>query len=128
VTAPRHPHEVFNMVRAVGARLPDVREVVKAGAPVLKLRGSFMAGLAVHPSAEPGTLVLRYPLEQRDVLIEDAPDTYYITDYYERHPLVLARLSRIDEAALRDLLSVSWRLTAEKVGRAGARARPRRGG
>jgi hypothetical protein len=31
------------------------------------------------------------------------------------YPLVLARLSRIDRDALHDLLSVSWRLTAEKI-------------
>ena len=48
--------------------------------------------------------------------LEDAPETYYVTDYYEKYPLVLVRLSRIDRDALRDLLSVSWRLGAAKAG------------
>ncbi len=74
-----------------------------------------MAGIATHPSAEPGTLVVRADVEERELLLEDAPDTYYLTDYYRRYPLVLVRLSRIDLDALRDLLSVSWRLTAEKA-------------
>ena len=45
-------------------------------------------------------------------MIEDAPETYYLTDYYRRHPVILVRLARIDRDALRDLLTVSWRLTA----------------
>ena len=73
-----------------------------------------MAGLAMHPSAEPDTLVVRVDDEEREWLIEDAPETYYLTDYYRKYPLVLVRLSRIDRDALRDVLSVSWRLTPAK--------------
>ena len=58
-----------------------------------------MAGLATHPSAEPGTLVVRVDDEQREWLIEDAPETYYLTDYYRKYPLVLVRLSRIDRTS-----------------------------
>jgi len=53
-------------------------------------------------------------LEEREWLLEEAPETYYLTDYYRRYPLVLVRLSRIEPDALRDVLSVSWRLTATK--------------
>ncbi len=76
-----------------------------------------MAGLASHHSAEPGSLVVRIDLEDRDALLEDAPDTYYVTDYYQRHPVVLARLARLNRDALRDLLSVSRRLTLAKARR-----------
>jgi len=84
------------------------------GSPVLKAGGSFMAGLATHPSAEADTLVVRVRLEQRDCLLEDAPETYYLTDHYRRHPVVLVRLSRIDRGALGDLLTGSWRLALAK--------------
>ena len=108
--------DAFETVKAVGLTLPDVEATTKYdGSPVLKLGGCFMAGLAMHPSAEPDTLVVRVGDEEREWLIEDAPETYYLTDYYRRYPLVLVRLSRIDRDALRDLLSVSWRLTAAKV-------------
>jgi len=108
--------DAFEMVRAVGLKLPDVEAATKYdGAPVLKVGGSFMAGLATHPSAEPDTIVVRHELEERERLLEDAPETYYLTDYYRRYPLVLARLSRIEPDALRDLLSVSWRLTVTKI-------------
>jgi hypothetical protein len=66
-------------------------------------------------------------LEEREQLIEDAPETYYLTDYYRPYPLVLARLSRIEPDALRDVLSVSLRLTLAKVRkRRGSRRRPKR--
>lgn len=112
------PADTFETVRAVGLTLPDVEATTKYdGSPVLKVHGSFMAGLATHPSAEPETLVVRAGFEEREWLIEDAPETYYLTDYYRSYPLVLVRLSRIDRDALHDLLSVSWRMAAAKAGK-----------
>jgi hypothetical protein len=116
--------DAFEMVRAVGLTLPDVEATTRYdGSPVLKVGGIFMAGLATHPSAEPGTLVVRHGLEERERLIEDAPETYYLTDYYRPYPLILTRLSRIEPDALRDLLSVSWRLTMTKIRKRGERGR-----
>jgi hypothetical protein len=112
----QEPTDGFEIVKAVGFTLPDVEATTKYdGSPVLKLDGCFMAGLATHPSAEPDTLVVRVGCEEREWLIEDAPETYYTTDYYRRYPLLLVRLSRVDRDALHDLLSVSWRLTSLKV-------------
>jgi hypothetical protein len=108
----------FDTVRAVGLTLPHVEAATKYdGSPMLKLGGCFMAGLAMHSSAEPNTLVVRYDDEDREWLIADAPETYYLTDYYRKYPLVLVRLARIDRDALRDVLSVSWRLTKAKAGK-----------
>jgi hypothetical protein len=127
------PSNAFQTVKTVGLALPDVEATTKNdGSPVLKVGGSFMAGLATHCSAEPETLVVRIGVEERDWLLEDAPEIYYLTDYYRRHPVVLARLLRIDSDALRDLLSVSWRLTVAKLGNRGrtqsARVRVKDGG
>lgn len=47
--------------------------------------------------------------------LEEAPDTYYVTDSYEKHPIVPVRLSRID----RDVLAVSRRLTAARTRKRG---------
>ena len=107
---------VFDIVRNVGLTLPDVEATTKYdGSPVLKVDGMFMAGLATHPSAEPDTLVVRAGLEERDRLVEDAPEAYYLTDYYRSYPLVLVRLSCVEPDALHDLLSVSWRMTMAKA-------------
>jgi hypothetical protein len=112
----QRPADPFETVRTVGLTLPGVEAATKYdGSSVLKVGGCFMAGLATHRSAEPETLVVRADYEDREWLIEDAPETYYLTDYYRRYPLVLVRLSRIEPDALRDVLSVSWRLTLPKA-------------
>jgi len=107
--------DAFDLVTRVGLGLPGVELAAKYdGSPVLKVGGAFMAGLAMHPSAEPDTLVVRARVEDRELLLEEAPETYYVTDYYAKHPVVLARLARLDRGALRDLLAVSYRLTLAK--------------
>ena len=112
----QHQPDPFDLVRTIGLQLPGVEATTKYdGLPVLRLDGCFLAGLATHPSAEPGTLVVRAEVEDRELLIEDAPETYYLTDYYRSYPLVLVRLSRVDRHALSDLLAVSWRLTVAKA-------------
>jgi hypothetical protein len=114
--APKPAADPFDRVRAVGLTLPDVESAIKYdGSPVLKVAGCFMAGLATHRSAEPETLVVRIGFEEREWLLQDAPETYYVTDYYRNLPVVLVRLTHVDRDALRDLLTVSRRLTLEKA-------------
>jgi hypothetical protein len=114
-SAPHASRPAFAVVEELGRGLPDVEATTKYdGSPVLKLGGCFMAGLATHASAEPDTLVVRCRLEERELFLEEAPDTYYVTPYYRPYPVVLVRLSH----ALRELLSISWQMTARKARRA----------
>jgi hypothetical protein len=116
----------FDDVRMMAADLPDVEEGTAWGVPALKWRGKFLACMAAHKSAEPNTLVVRLDFDQRDALIADAPETYYLKPHYEGYQSVLVRLSRIDREALRDLLHAAWRF----VGRQAApkrKAKSRRG-
>ena len=115
----------FDAVRDVGLTLPRVEMATRYdGTAVLKLGGCFLAGMATHLSAEPGSLVVRVSLGERELLLEDAPETYYVTDYYRPYAVVLVRLSRVNRDALHDLLSMSRRLTLEKSkGRRSCRGR-----
>ena len=85
------------------------------GSPVLRFDGRYLAGFAMHPSAEPNSLVVKTDPDERHWLLEDAPETYYVTDYYRPYPVVLVRLARVEQAALRDLLAASWRLLSKKA-------------
>jgi hypothetical protein len=108
--------KAFRRVRRIGLALPGVEVATKYdGSPLLKIGGCFMAGLAMHPSAEPETLVVRIDPDDRESLLAEAPETYYVTDYYRAHPVVLVRLAHTDQDALRDLLTMSRRLTLAKT-------------
>ena len=110
--------DAFDIVRELGCRLPNVEASTKYdGSPVLKVHGVFMAGLAMHSSAEPDTLIVRSEFENRDGFLGEAPETYYVTPHYRRHPVVLVRLRHLDPEILRELLTESWRLASAKCGK-----------
>jgi hypothetical protein len=117
--------DAFDTVRDVARTWPDVEAAIKYdGSPVLRCRGCFMAGMALDTVAEPDTLVVRVARDDRQLLLEDAPHTYYLTAYHEPHPVVLARLTRIDRDALRDLLAMARRATLLKAPRSKRPAGP----
>ena len=113
----------FDDVRRIAAELPDVEEGTAWGVPSLKLRGRFLACMASHKSAEPNTLVVRLGFDQRDAIIADAPETYYLKPHYVGYDSVLVRLGRIDRDALRDLLQASWRHVAASARKRSGRHR-----
>jgi len=104
----------FEIVRDIGLALPDVGANTR-GALALKVRGKLLACVAIHKSAEPESLVVRIDFDQRAALLEEAPETYYLTDHYRNHPAVLVRLSRIRAGQLRDLLGASWRYATSQA-------------
>jgi hypothetical protein len=107
--ARRRSAATFEIVRRVGLALPDVEEGTMYGVPALKLRGKLLACMTSHKSAEPNSLAVRLSFEQRDAMLADAPDTYYLKPHYVGYPVVLVRLSRIGRDALGDLLHAAWR-------------------
>ena len=100
----------FDTVREIALALPDVEEGTMYGSPAFKLHGRLLVCLAINKSAEPDSLVVRTDFDQRDALVTEEPETYYLTDHYVNHPVVLVRLSRIREDQLRDLLGAGARV------------------
>ncbi len=99
----------FGAVEAIGRTLPDVEVTTSWGQPALKVRGKMFVCIASHKSAEPDTLVVRMSIDDRDALIAEDPDTYYLKEHYVGYPCVLARLTRIQPDALRDLVTGAYR-------------------
>ena len=112
------------MVRKLALELPGVEPGTMYGSPAVKLRGNLLACIAVNKSAEANTLAIVISFTDRDLLIADDPDVYYLKDHYVGYPCVLVRLSRIHPDALRDLLRTSWRFVSEQARR--TRRRPPR--
>jgi len=113
----------FDTVRSIGLSLPDVEEGTAYGSPALKIRGKLMTCLPINRSVEPNSLAVWIEFDKRAVLIASVPDTYYVTDHYRNHPIVLVRLSRIGIEELRNLLELAWQFVSAQTrgGKRGSR-------
>jgi len=104
----------FAPVAAIGLGLPDVELTTTWGQPTLKVRGTMFVCIASHKSAEPDTLAVRMDIADRDALIAEDPDTYYLKDHYVDYPCVLVRLRRVRADALRGLVIGAHRYVLAK--------------
>lgn len=66
----------FEKVWKLQDTLSDVEEGTMYGAPALTTRRKMFACMASHRSAEPDTLVVRLPFQERDRLISADPQTF----------------------------------------------------
>jgi hypothetical protein len=87
------------------------------GSPALKLDGKMLACVPTNKAAEPDSLAVRIDFDQRDGLLADAPDTYYLKPHYAPYPCVLVRLKRIQPDALSELLKASWQFVNSRRGK-----------
>lgn len=53
-------------------------------------------------------------IDERDMMIEADPQTFFITDHYKNYPDVLIRLSHLDAKRLRAMLERRWRAAASR--------------
>ena len=112
----------FADVRRIASGLDGVEEATAYGAFCLKVNKKMIACQAINKDAEPNTLMIRMPIDQRDELIAEQPDIYYLKPHYEPHPCLLVRLGKVHRDALKDLLTGAWRrASAEKPRRSKTR-------
>ena len=105
----------FDTVRDIGQQLPGTEVGTAYGSPALKVNGRIYAVIAINKEAEPNSLaVYLADFEQREALLSEDPDTYYVKPHYEPSPIVLVRLARVTRDALKDLLCGAHRVVSSK--------------
>ena len=104
----------FDRVERLGLEFDRVAVSTYFGKPALKLDGQMIACMASHKSAEPNTLVVRVDFLERDLRVANEPEIYYSKPHYQNYQCVLTRLSRVNDAALRDLLEAGYKFVAKK--------------
>jgi hypothetical protein len=115
----------FEAIRKMALALDNVEEATSYGTPAFKVGGTMLARLR----DDIGALVVRMSIEERQELIAEDPETYFITDHYLEYPYILVNLARVEPDAMRDLLRGAWKSAAAEKrpkARSGARARTRR--
>jgi hypothetical protein len=101
----------FGDVRNIALTLPGVVEGTSYGTPALKVGGKLIA--RVHQNLD--CLVLRTDFMGREILMQSAPDAFFITDHYRDYPWILVRFAVVEKRALPDLIERAWRLVASKT-------------
>jgi hypothetical protein len=91
------------------ANWPGVEEGLSWGTPALKVRGKMLARMR-----EPGVLVVLCDMDEKEMLIQTAPEVYFQTDHYRGYPAILVRLDNIDPDELLERLESAWRSQATK--------------
>ncbi|URK88280.1 MmcQ/YjbR family DNA-binding protein [Rhizobium sp. RCAM05350] len=91
------------------AGLPEVTRGTSYGTPALEVRGKSFVRMK-----EAGVLVVMCALEEKDMLIELAPELYFETDHYKGWPAMLVRLDVVNDQDLTQRLIAAWRQKAPK--------------
>jgi hypothetical protein len=97
----------YDTIRRMALTFPNVAESTSYGTPALKVKGKLF--IRWRNEEDPDTIVLKMPFEQREGLMAEDPETYFITDHYRNYPWVLVRLSKVHPDALHDLLQIGYR-------------------
>jgi hypothetical protein len=101
----------WDEVRAIALAFPGVEERASYGTPGFKVNGKFLTRLR-H---EDESLVLtEVSFDEREMLMEAAPEVFHTTPHYKDYPSVLARMATIDPLSLRGFLERRWRKVAPK--------------
>jgi hypothetical protein len=104
----------WETVRRIALDLPNVEDGLSYGAPALKVGGQLMVRLR----EDLGAIVVRTTFDQREGLMAEEPEVYFITDHYREYPWVLVSLEHVKAEALREMVNIAYGLarTNKKAG------------
>ena len=97
-------------VRRIALTFPGVEEGTSYGTPGFRAAKKFWTRL----KEDGKSIVVRVAMEEREVLMELDPETFFITPHYRDYPAMLVNLASAHEAQVHRLLEQSWRAAATK--------------
>ena len=100
---------LFAKVVAIAERFPGVEVSRSYGTPAIKVKRKLLARLR---SEAEGGLAIRCDFVEREMLLQAAPETFYITDHYADYPMVLINLGCVRWDAMPDIVERAWRVVA----------------
>jgi hypothetical protein len=95
-------------VRSMALKFPGAEERPSYGTP------GFFAGKKIFARLLPGNkeVVVKIEYDQRALLMNTDPETFFITDHYRNYPMLIVRLSSVPADELRDLLYDAWQIAS----------------
>ena len=99
-------------VEALILALPGTERGSAYGMPAFRTAGKFLTRIR---DEDHSVVVHLDSLDERDLLIEMDQATFFFTDHYRNHAMVLARLESVDPAWLGVMMARRWRKVAPKA-------------
>jgi len=93
----------FDDVRKIALSLPNVEESTSYGTAAFKWKKKLLIRL----KEDGETIVAIVGFDNRDLLMQLDPKTFFTTDHYNGYPSVLVRLKRISATKLRDVIAMT---------------------
>ncbi|MDX3928767.1 MAG: MmcQ/YjbR family DNA-binding protein [Shinella sp.] len=107
--------DLLARIERFSRNLPGVETGTSYGRPALKVAGRTFAAVKAED-----ILVLMAALDEKERLMEMAPDIYFETDHYKGWPALLIRAGAIGDEELQLRLAEAWRAKAPARLRKGA--------
>lgn len=97
------------LVRTFALSIPNVQERTSYGTP------AFFVGqtLFVRLLNDGDSVVVKIDKRERDRRMAADPNAFYVTDHYLNYPMMIVRLSAVDDDDLRELLRDAWQHAAK---------------
>lgn len=110
----------WDEVAACALKLPGAELSTSYGQPAIKVGGKMF----VSTGHELGSFHVRSPHDEKTVLIETDPDTFWQTAHYENWPGLLVRFGTSDPERVRLVIRRAWWDRLGKTKRASHGPRP----
>jgi hypothetical protein len=98
-------------LKTIALSFPGVVEAPSYGKPAYLVIKKFFTRWR---DEENSIVLIVDSIDERDMLLEADPKTFFITDHYKNYPSVLAYASKIDAKTLRGMLERRWKKLAPK--------------
>ena len=98
-------------LKKIALSFPGANEALSYGKPSYLIAKKFFTRWR---DEENSIVLIVDSLDERDMLLEADPRTFFITEQYRNYPSVLAYAAKIDAKTLRGMLERRWRKIAPK--------------
>ena len=98
-------------MRAIVLSFPEVTEGMSYGSPAFLVNKKFFTRLRKEDAA---LVLLEVSLDEREMLMEAEPATFFFTPHYKDYPSVLARMASLHPGSFRSFLERRYRKIAPK--------------
>jgi hypothetical protein len=98
------PFDNWDSVMTFGLALPGTEPSTSYGKPAVRVRGKAF----LFPGRERDSFAVMAPIEEKELLMETDPETFWETDHYRGYPAVLVRLGSPDRERIENVIRRAW--------------------